>query len=226
MHLYAASHLYLLAVSAVGCNIVVKNRINVFLWWNCFVLLLIIQNYICSWMHCSYECWNVFFFGSFLQQISLFSALFYNNMIKHAWRWGPCPRLQSQKNSKQLLREHTLLPSLTWSRNYTHSVFWFSAQLHNFVSHFNCILVSYLVSFLPHSEPPVSFSIFRLSVSLWPFSFSLGHLWLVLVVTIFIFSILERLRRNNIHLFMGGVKKSLCCCEVFNKALVCQSTKV
>lgn len=76
-----------------------------------------------------------------------------------------------------------------------------------------CFISLLLVQSLPYltPEPPSSFpstDTLSLAIFLWPSSpLSLWRLSLVLVVTVFISSILEGLRGDEIHSFVGGVKK-------------------
>lgn len=87
-----------------------------------------------------------------------------------------------------------------------------TSRFKNEQTDFTRVLI-YIISLSPCLSPFASFllnllwtpSIFRLS--LWAFSFSLWRLILTLVVTVFISSILEGLRRDEIHSWVEWKKK-------------------
>lgn len=69
-----------------------------------------------------------------------------------------------------------------------------------------CLILSYTEALTIFSIPRHPL-VCQFSLTLFSFSFSLWRLKLALVVTVFISSILEGLRRDEIHSFVGGVKK-------------------
>lgn len=145
----------------------------------------------------------------------------------HVWKWSTCPRLQGQENRKAVVDGTLTLSHCSGSRagrvlNLFPSVFRISLGLQR---NFTCVLIFILIfsitslylimspPYLTLNSPTHTHIIFFISPSLSlfdPFSFTLS-LWcfrLVLVVTVFISSILEGLRRDEIHSFVGGVKKT------------------
>lgn len=213
--------LFVLSVSDVGCATVSScyNWTNfrcVFLVCVGFLLVTLYHDTIWNWCITNVECWGLLLRHRVLSFLTLF-YISWSNTNKHVPSTSHSDRLQGQETREATVRGRTdPLTVNTVTLGGTefvpiHLYLWDARQIslcidfHQFIFALSlcfsfCLLL--ILHWSPHQPPLFS------SLSLWPsFPLLLWRLSLALVVTVFISSILEGLRRDEIHSFVGGVKK-------------------